>query len=155
RGPWGSLPSFVGRAHGGGRHLLRSREGVRCDYLPGFGVRHRSATRAATARRRSSFPRRKSSRMTTALVLMDLQVGLLTGEGAVPEADALLGRLRPLAERARALGVPVVHIQDDDLGDVGSEEWRIDPRLGARGGDLRVRKAECDACHETGPARPL
>lgn len=87
--------------------------------------------------------------MTTALVLVDLQVGLLAGEEAVPEADSLLGRLRPLAERARALGIPVVHVQDDDLGEVGSEEWRIDPRLGAQDDDLRVRKAECDAFHET------
>ncbi|CAM5745491.1 putative Streptothricin hydrolase [Streptomyces afghaniensis 772] len=87
--------------------------------------------------------------MTTALVLVDLQVGLLTGEDAVPEADSLLDRLRPLAEKARALGVPVVHVQDDDLGDVDSEEWQIDPRLGVEEGDLKVRKVECDAFHET------
>ncbi|MEU1278865.1 isochorismatase family protein [Streptomyces sp. NPDC005805] len=87
--------------------------------------------------------------MTTALVLVDLQVGLLAGENAVPDADALLDRLRPLAEKARALGVPVVHVQDDDLGDTDSAEWQIDPRLGAADGDLKVRKAECDSFHET------
>ncbi|MER7402197.1 isochorismatase family protein [Streptomyces sp. NPDC000070] len=87
--------------------------------------------------------------MTTALVLVDLQVGLLTGEDAVPEADSLLDRLRPLAEKARALGVPVIHVQDDDLGDADSEEWQIHPRLGVEEGDLKVRKAECDAFHET------
>ncbi|MFH8241785.1 isochorismatase family protein [Streptomyces sp. NPDC018321] len=87
--------------------------------------------------------------MTTALVLVDLQVGLLAGENAVPDADALLDRLRPLAEKARALGVPVVHVQDDDLGDTDSAEWQIDPRLGVADGDLKVRKAECDSFHET------
>ncbi|MGW7096230.1 isochorismatase family protein [Streptomyces sp. NPDC054874] len=87
--------------------------------------------------------------MTTALVLVDLQAGLLNGEEAVPDAGALLDRLRPLAEKARALGIPVVHVQDDDLGDTTSEEWQIDARLGAQEGDLRVRKAECDSFHET------
>ncbi|PWI05792.1 amidase [Streptomyces sp. NWU339] len=87
--------------------------------------------------------------MTTALVLVDLQAGLLTGPDAVADADALLKRLRDLAERARSLGIPVVHVQDDDLGEVGSATWEIDSRLGALDSDHRARKAECDAFHDT------
>jgi nicotinamidase-related amidase len=88
--------------------------------------------------------------MKTALLLIDMQTGLLSGDHAVYDADGLVDRLRGLLGRARHLGVPVVYVQDDDVGPLDSEAWQVDPRLAPADGDLRVRKTACDAFHETG-----
>jgi nicotinamidase-related amidase len=60
----------------------------------------------------------KAARVGTALVLIDLQQGLVAGVPPVHGADGLLGRLRQLAVDARKAGVPVVHVLDDDVADV-------------------------------------
>lgn len=49
----------------------------------------------------------------TAVVVVDVQQGLVAGDQAVAEATAFTARLESLLARARAAGVPVVHVQDD------------------------------------------
>lgn len=82
--------------------------------------------------------------MKRALVVIDMQVGLLAGPEAVAGADALAERVAGLCRRAREAGVPVVLIQDDDVGGGAGPEWEVCAAL--RGdGDVVVRKPYCDA----------
>ena len=86
----------------------------------------------------------------TALLLVDLQVGLFTGDEQVHDADALVERLGALADRARAEQASVIYVQDDDVGGPDSPEWAVDPRVAPAAGERRIRKSACDAFHETG-----
>jgi len=86
----------------------------------------------------------------TALLLVDLQVGLLSGDEQVHDGDELVKRVSTLAERARAEHVPVLYVQDDDVGETDSPEWAVDQRVAPADGEHRVRKTACDAFHETG-----
>ena len=85
----------------------------------------------------------------TALLVIDVQVGLLEGEGAVYQAAATLERIAGLIARARGAGALVVYIQDKDVGGVGTPAWQIHPRVAPQAGDLVLRKAWVDAFHET------
>lgn len=86
----------------------------------------------------------------TALLLIDLQVGLLAGEQPVFEAAAVLDRCAALATRARASAVPVVYVQDKDVGTgVDSPGWEIHPSVAPAPGDLVLRKAWADSFYET------
>jgi nicotinamidase-related amidase len=86
---------------------------------------------------------------TTALVLIDVQNGLLRGEDAVCAPEALLATLQGLLSSARRASVPVFYVQDDDVGEVGSAAWEIPEAIRPAEGEVRVRKLACDAFHET------
>jgi streptothricin hydrolase len=65
-----------------------------------------------------------------ALLVVDVQQALVTGDHAVPGAGALLERLAAALAAARAAGVPVLHLQDD-----GAEAGSVIPR-GSPGWEL-------------------
>lgn len=76
----------------------------------------------------------------TALLLIDVQIGLLAGDRPVYQAAAVLARIAALAARARA--PPVLYAQDKDVPDeVSSPGWQIHPDVAPAPGDLVVRKA--------------
>jgi nicotinamidase-related amidase len=83
------------------------------------------------------------------LIVIDAQVGLIKGCEGIVDAEKVLDNINALIRKARSLKVPVLFVQDSDVGDPGSHEWQIDPRLDAKEGDLRVEKSVCDAFHET------
>jgi nicotinamidase-related amidase len=85
----------------------------------------------------------------TALLVIDVQVGLIAGKDPVYQADAVLTRIAALIARARAASVPVVYVQDKDVGGVGTPEWQIHPRVAPAAGELAVRKAWGDSFYET------
>ena len=62
---------------------------------------------------------------TTALLVIDVQVGLIAGENPVYQADTILERIAGLIAAARAAGTPVIYVQDKDVGGVGTPEWQI------------------------------
>jgi nicotinamidase-related amidase len=68
-----------------------------------------------------------SDRPNTALVVIDVQNGVVTG---AHERDQVVGNITQLVDRAREEGVPVVWVQhsDDDLPQ-GSKEWEYVPEL--------------------------
>jgi nicotinamidase-related amidase len=84
-----------------------------------------------------------------ALVVIDVQNGLITGPEPVHEAKVLLANISSLLKRARRRGAPVVYVQDDDIGPVGYYAWEIPTTIYPEAHDVRVRKAACDAFHET------
>jgi nicotinamidase-related amidase len=90
--------------------------------------------------------------MKTALLVIDVQHGLCTGEYAVFEASQLINRINAVSARARAARVPVIFIQHEEAGDVldyGSPGWQLAAGLVALEGDIYVRKTAPDSFHQT------
>ncbi len=90
-----------------------------------------------------------------ALVIIDVQNGVLAGEAPVQGVEALLASIGALLARARARGVPVIYVQDDEVGEAGSAAWEIHPAVKPADGEARVRKLACDAFFETALAERL
>src|SRR5437773_9316195 len=84
----------------------------------------------------------------TALLVIDAQCGLLDGEAAVPDAEAVLERLARLLAAARSAGALVIHLQHDGLpgaaDEPGSPGWWIHPRLEPLPGERVLRKTQDD-----------
>ncbi|EMJ4127151.1 cysteine hydrolase family protein [Pseudomonas aeruginosa] len=94
--------------------------------------------------------------MPSALLIIDVQSDLCSGDYACFDIDNVLQRVNTLSSAARQAGVPVVLVQheDDDL-QYGSDGWRLDPRLLTEATDLRVRKTTPDAFLRTDLAERL
>lgn len=60
----------------------------------------------------------------TALLLIDIQLGLINAPQGLHEAEAIIGRCADLLRRARQSGVPVLHVQHHEEG---SELERLSP----------------------------
>lgn len=84
-----------------------------------------------------------------ALLVIDVQNGVVAGDRPVYGLEALLANIASLLARARRGGVPIVYVQDDDVGPLESEAWEVHPAIAPQAGDVRVRKPACDAFHET------
>jgi nicotinamidase-related amidase len=70
---------------------------------------------------------RLANRPNTALLVVDVQQGVVAGNH---ERDAVVANVGRLVEKAREEGVPVVWVQHSDQGlERGSDDWRIVPEL--------------------------
>jgi nicotinamidase-related amidase len=89
--------------------------------------------------------------MTTALLVIDVQTALCTGEWAAFDIDRVVERINGVARRARAANAPVILVQHEDDGPLrhGTDGWSLYAPLAVDGGDLRVRKTASDAFHGT------
>jgi nicotinamidase-related amidase len=85
----------------------------------------------------------------TALLVIDVQVGLIEGAEPVYQADLVLERIAELIGKARAAGLPVVYAQDKDVGGVGTPEWQIHAAVAPAAEDLVIGKAWSDSFRET------
>jgi nicotinamidase-related amidase len=89
----------------------------------------------------------------TALIVIDVQNGLLANPGTVHDANGVLARIGHLVSRARDENVPLIFVQHD--GGAGHplekplEGWNIHPGIGYRDGDEVVEKRDCDAFQNT------
>jgi len=86
---------------------------------------------------------------TTALLVIDVQVGLIDGPDPVYQADAILERIAGLIAAARAAGRPVMYAQDKDVGGVGTPAWQIHPAVAPAPTELAIPKAWSDSFYET------
>jgi nicotinamidase-related amidase len=68
------------------------------------------------------------NRPNTALLVIDVQNGVVEG---AHERDAVVANVGSLVEKARRERVPVVWVQHSDEGGLakGSDDWRIVPEL--------------------------
>jgi nicotinamidase-related amidase len=88
-----------------------------------------------------------------ALIVIDVQKGLLSDSGKVYDAEGVLTRINQLVSRARTHGVPVIFVQHQ--GEAGhplekpSEGWQIHPATGYRPDDVVIEKRNCDAFQDT------
>jgi len=90
--------------------------------------------------------------MKSALLVIDVQKALCSGEEAAFDIDRVIVRINAVIAKARAAGAPVVFIQhEEDNGPLqfGTEGWQLDERLSASPGDARVRKTATDSFHRT------
>jgi nicotinamidase-related amidase len=90
--------------------------------------------------------------MKSALLIIDVQQALCSGEWAAFEIDRVVDRINEVSARARAAGVPVVLIQHEEPEgplQFDSEGWQLYERLEAVEDDFVVRKTAPDSFHET------
>lgn len=88
-----------------------------------------------------------SARPHTALLLIDVQVGVVAEAYA---RDAVVATIAGLVDRARAASVPVVWIQhSDDNMPQGSEAWQYVPELTRRDPEPLVPKRYPDSFEDT------
>jgi nicotinamidase-related amidase len=88
----------------------------------------------------------------TALLVIDVQVGIIDGMRAYKGAD-VLGKIADLLSKARAGRVPVLYVQHDggpgDLLEAGSIGWQIHPAIAPAYGEPVIPKRACDSFFET------
>ncbi len=90
--------------------------------------------------------------MKTALLIIDVQHALCTGEEAAFDIERVIERVNAVATKARASGAPVILIQHEEDGgplQFGISGWHLAEGLETLPGDLRVRKTACDSFHQT------
>jgi nicotinamidase-related amidase len=90
--------------------------------------------------------------MTTALLIIDVQHALCSGEYEAFEARRVVDRINRVARMARAAGVPVVIIQHESQGGpfaYGTDGWQLAEGLDALPTDTYVRKRATDSFHNT------
>ena len=88
------------------------------------------------------------NRPGTALLVVDVQQGVVAG---APRRDEVVANVGSLVERARRERVPVVWVQHSDEGLArGSDEWRLVPELTREGAEPLVEKTYGDAFEATG-----
>jgi len=90
--------------------------------------------------------------MNTALLIIDVQRALCTGNEKVFGIGAIIDRINALSDSARASGTPVVFVQhEEDEGPFrsGTEGWELADGLVTAPGDLRVRKTTPNSFHRT------
>jgi nicotinamidase-related amidase len=88
------------------------------------------------------------NRPNTALLVIDVQNGVVEG---AHERDAVVANVGSLVERARRERVPVVWVQhsDDEQMAKGSEGWRIVPELSPSKAEPLVEKRYGDSFEDT------
>lgn len=96
--------------------------------------------------------------MDTALLVIDVQVGIIEGFHA-HRGPEVLDRINALRAKARASNAPIIYVQHDgETGhplEAGSEGWQIHPAIKPDPEDLIVRKRAPDSFFETTLQREL
>lgn len=96
--------------------------------------------------------------MKQALVVIDVQRGLLNDPPGAFETDLVVGRINDLSSRARKAAVPIVLIQHERPGTPvqrGSEGWLFHDDLVVQESDVVVHKTTPDSFLRTDLARVL
>jgi nicotinamidase-related amidase len=88
-------------------------------------------------------------RTKTALVIIDMQSGLVAGLEPVYQLNALLEHITTLITYARVAEIPIIYVQDNDVDEIGSPGWQIHPAILPHQHDLLLRKPEADAFYAT------
>jgi nicotinamidase-related amidase len=90
--------------------------------------------------------------MTTALLIIDVQQALCSGEYECFEIARVINTINDLSARARDAGVPVVLIQHEEEGGPFKHDtpgWQLAEGLQTSTADLRVRKTTGDSFYQT------
>ncbi|MHC8351806.1 cysteine hydrolase family protein [Pseudomonas sp. RT4P38] len=90
--------------------------------------------------------------MATALLIIDVQHALCTGEYECFDITRVIENINSLSVKARATGIPVILIQHEEKGGLlqhGSAGWQLAKSLEISPQDLRVRKTTRDSFYQT------
>lgn len=87
----------------------------------------------------------------TALLVIDAQAGIIEGPdiGPVYQKDDLIHTLTLLIQTARKSGIPVLYVQDLDVGEENSPEFQIHPEIAPLPDEWIIQKKATDAFHRT------
>ena len=87
------------------------------------------------------------NRPNTALLVIDVQTGVVVGNH---ERESVVANVGSLVEKARREQVPVVWVQHSDKGLAkGSDEWQIVPELAPSDAEPHVEKSYGDSFEDT------
>jgi len=90
--------------------------------------------------------------MTTALLIIDVQQALCSGEYEAFESKRVIARINQVSRMAREAGAPIIIIQHESQDgplDYGTEGWKVAHGLEALPTDTYVRKKATDSFHNT------
>jgi len=90
--------------------------------------------------------------MTTALLVIDVQRALSSGDWAAFDVGRVIDNINVLAARARDSGAPVVFVQHEEEGGpfaYGTERWELADGLVVSPDDILVRKTTTNSFHRT------
>ena len=95
--------------------------------------------------------------MKSALLIIDVQVGIARGKEICAGWPTIIGNIAKLISDARSNNVPVIFVQHDgtpgDLLEPGCEGWALCPELGVKASDTAsdtvIRKSACDSFYGT------
>lgn len=113
--------------------------------LPGRRAQHTGRSTPAD----TVLPVTTATQNSSAVLVIDVQVGLIEGSKPVFRGTAVVARIRTMTDRARQVGVPILYVLDKDVAPPDSPDWQLHPGLGAREDDPRVRKAYSDSFYRT------
>jgi nicotinamidase-related amidase len=86
--------------------------------------------------------------MNTALLVIDVQAALFESDPPPGDAAAIVQRINALADRARALSVPVIYVQHEREGSPLAPDtagWQLAAGLRPDARDVRLRKTTPDS----------
>jgi len=83
----------------------------------------------------------------TALLVIDVQVGLFQKATPIHQADQVLANINTLISQARRTNVPVIFVQhsNEESLQYGSGAWQLHPRIQPLPGELIIHKLEGNA----------
>ena len=90
--------------------------------------------------------------MATALLIIDVQQALCTGEEECFEINRVIENINHMSIRARIAGVPVVFIQHEEVNGPlvhDTAGWQLAEGLETEPEDIRVRKTTPDSFYQT------
>lgn len=90
--------------------------------------------------------------MHTALLVIDVQQALCSGEYKAFESERVIERINFVARKMRNVGAPVIMIQHESIGellDYGTEGWQLAQGLEVQATDILMRKKATDSFHQT------
>lgn len=89
----------------------------------------------------------------TALLVIDVQVGMFPESDPVHNPSVLLENIKNLIAKARFAGVPVVYVQHNAGAgkplEPGTRGWEIHPEIRSIEGDVLIQKTTPDSFHKT------
>jgi nicotinamidase-related amidase len=90
--------------------------------------------------------------MHTALLIIDVQHALCSGEYKAFESERVIERINQVARKVREAGAPVIVIQHESLNgplDFGTDGWKLADGLEVVPTDILLRKRATDSFHQT------
>lgn len=87
----------------------------------------------------------------TALVVIDVQIGLFQRQKPIFKKQELLKNINDLENYFRSINIPIIYIQHKNNSTLveGSDEWQLHPRLQKNESDLLIHKCYPNTFKET------
>ncbi|MHA2246159.1 MAG: isochorismatase family protein [Candidatus Hodarchaeales archaeon] len=87
----------------------------------------------------------------TALIVIDVQIGLFQRKTPIYNEQRLLENINSLESYTRSINIPVIYIQHANESTLaeGSDEWQLHPQLQKENSDLLIHKRHPNTFKET------